>query len=208
MELDLIEYLEGKNFDVEQICVLQEKFMKLNIADAEMIKKLNSIYKVFEFAELPDILINDLIINNISILRKADHDLINIAYVWLQTGILSDVVSKKGGLRFDNNLRVYLRNLYLNSGIQYLRSPISYYSMSTNDNDFSKDYVGYLNKDSKEMFNPSFENLVNFYGKGNSYEERLSYLQSYVSRCALKWYLDCLKIEKEKKKEDEGYGSI
>lgn len=208
MELGLIEYLEGKNFDAEQIYVLQRKFMRLNIDEEKMIKKLNSIYKVFEFAGLPDIVINDLIINNISILKKTDHDLINIAYVWIQNGLLSDAASINKGLCINNNLRTYLRNLYLNSGIQYLRSPISHFAMSTDDVDFARDHTGHLTKGNPEEFIPTFENLVNLYGKGSNYEEKLEYLQSLVSVSALNWYLNCLKKEKEKKKEDEGYGSI
>ena len=208
MELSLIEYLESKNFDADQICILQKKFIKLNVDEEKLIKKIESIYKVFGFAELPDIVINDLIINNALLLKMQGHEILEIAYVWFQNGLLSDAALSKRGLCLTNNLRTYLRNIYLNSGIQYLRSPISYHSMRTDDADFVRDYYGYLDNDNSKGFEPYFENLVSYFGKGNSYEEKLEYLQTLVRVKALNWYLNCLKKEKENKKEDAGYGSI
>lgn len=208
MELSLIEYLESKNFDAEQICVLQKKFMMLSVDEEKMIKKIESIYKVFEFAELPDIVINDLLINNISLLKMQGNEILEIAYVWFQNGLLSDAASKKKGLCINNNLRTYLRALYLNSGIQQLRSPISYYSMRADDADFARDHYGYIDNDTSKSIEPFFENLVSYFGKGNNYEEKLEYLQTLVRVKALKWYLNCLEKERQAKKANEGYGSI
>ena len=70
MELDLIDYLIEKNFDDEQIVRFQKKYLYKD--DKDIIKKLNSIYKIFEYANLTEQEINKLISNNFELLGKSD----------------------------------------------------------------------------------------------------------------------------------------
>ena len=77
MELNLIEYLESKNFEIEEIAKLEEKYVK-NDAFGN-IKKYESIYKIFSFADITNYEINKLIINNPGLLLKSDSELINIS---------------------------------------------------------------------------------------------------------------------------------
>ena len=66
------------------------------------------------------------------------------------------------------------------------------------DMEFSSDYSGYYPNDKSIVLNPSFEVLVNLFGKGDNYEEKLESIKRHVSTSALKWYLDCFKKTKEK----------
>ena len=128
MELNLIEYLESKNFEIEEIAKLEEKYVK-NEAFGN-IKKYESIYKIFSFTDITNYEINKLIINNLGLLLKSDSELIKIAYVWNGTFLLSDAALRKRGLNSDNVNRTYLRNLYLNSNIKYNDSRIDIENMN------------------------------------------------------------------------------
>lgn len=193
MTLSFIEYLENKNFEVEEIVSLQRFFINSGLDSEKIIKKMNAIYKVFMFAGVPELKINLLIFNNPGLLKKSDHELIAISYVWQQTGLLSDIADKKRGLQASKYIKIFLRNSYLNSGIRSKGSPVSYNALTMSDSEFKFDYMGLLNG---TIFYPMHETLINLYGKGNSFEEKEEYINSFVSSLSLKWYLDCLKKEK------------
>lgn len=195
MELYLIDYLEQRNFDVEEILLFQRRLIHKNTDDAKLIKKMDVIYKVFKCAGLTNLAINKLIANNLKLLYKSDHELINIAYAWKETGVLVDAVERKDGINSDNPLRTYLRNLYLNSHINSRNTPISYDALRKGDSEFVKDQSGLLNGID---FAPAFENLIQLYGEGSTYEEKQRYLESVLSTSALTWYLECLKLERQK----------
>ena len=78
MELSLIEYLENKGFEAEEIVMLERKSMEND--SYTNIKKYESIYKIFEFANITDYTINKLIVNNPGLLNKSDLEIIKIAY--------------------------------------------------------------------------------------------------------------------------------
>ncbi len=198
MDLSLIEYLESRNFDSEEIILFQKIYGSEKIDDNLIIKKMEAIYRVFSFANLPTLKINELIINNRGILGKTDHELINIAYIWNQTGLLCDAVDAKKALGIRNYSRIFLRYNYLISGIKALLHNVSCYSLLISDDDFISNYKGLYNGKS---FIPSFENLIDLYGKGNTYEEKVEYINSLISSLSLRWYLDCLKKEKLNKDE-------
>lgn len=193
MTLSFIEYLENKNFEVEEIILLQRIYANSTMDEKKIIKKMEAIYRVFMFAGIPELKINELIFNNPGLLKKSDHELLGIAYVWEQTGVLSDLTAKRRGLQATNYLRIFLRDTYLNSGIKPKSSPISYNALTMSDSEFVSDYEGLL--DGKPFF-PSYEALINLYGKGNSFEEKESYIGSMVGSASIKWYIDCLKKEK------------
>ena len=196
MNLGLIEYLEGKNFDVEEIVALQKNNYNRKTTDEEIIKKMDAIYKVFGYADLPQLLINKLIINNMGLLDKPDHEILNIAYTWMLTGLLSDAATRKKGLIYNFYLRTYLRNQYLNSGINYNKSPISYNALVMGDDAFSSDYRGDLYKNIE--IRPNFESLAKLYFRDEDFEKNKEKLEYHVSVSALGWYFKCLKKEKEK----------
>ncbi len=195
MTLNFIEYLESKNFDIEEIVALQKNNYNKK-TDEEIIKKMDAIYKVFGYADLPQLSINKLIINNMGLLDKPDHEILNIAYTWMLTGLLSDAALRKRGINYNFYLRIFLRNQYLNSGINYNRSPISYNALVMGDDEFSSDYRGELYKNNE--IRPNFENLVKLYFKDENFERNKEKLEYRVSVCALGWYFKCLKKEKEK----------
>ena len=110
MKLSLIEYLENKGFEVEEIVMLERKSMEKD--SYANIKKYESIYKIFGFANITDYTINKLIVNNPGLLNKSDLEIIKIAYVWNKTGVLFDVEDKKRGINAENINRTFLRNEY------------------------------------------------------------------------------------------------
>lgn len=198
MELGLIEYLENKNFDVDSIRKLEERF--LNSDSEKIIKKFESIYKIFGYANLDGITINSLIVNNPGLLTKTDSEIINIAYSWLDTNLLSDAAERKRGILHERYDRTYLRNLYLNSDIKYYGQQMSFNVLTSSDDDFGITYRGQINN---VEFYPTYKNLIYIYGKGNNLEEKQKYIKSVISNLALKWFCDCLKKDKEKQNENK-----
>lgn len=208
MELNLIEYLLDKNFDNDQIMRFQKAF--LDIDDKDVIKRLNALYKIFGYADLSQLEINELISNNFMLLKKSDLELIKIAFCWAETGLLSEAAVRKMGIRHNEPDRIYLRNLYLNSGINYNKSPISYNSLVMGDAGFQKDYRGSINNFTN--FYPTYENLILLFGKGKTFEEKKEYISEMIDAKSVNWILGCIRKEKENKKnknkENNGYGSI
>lgn len=187
MELSLIEYLENKGFEVEEIVMLERKSMG-NDSYAN-IKKYESIYKIFGFAN-----ITDYTINNPGLLNKSDLEIIKIAYVWNKTGVLFDVEDKKRGINAENINRTFLRNEYLNTSIRMKDSPISFNALVTSEKNFQDDYFGFLNGKS---FYPSYENLLSLWFKDEGIKNKEKHLNEYLSQTSLKWYLDLLRKKKE-----------
>ena len=134
MELSLIEYLENKGFEAEEIVMLERKSMEND--SYTNIKKYESIYKIFEFANITDYTINKLIVNNPGLLNKSDLEIIKIAYVWNKTGVLFDVEDKKRSINAENINRTFLRNEYLNTSIRMKNSPISFNALVMGDKIF------------------------------------------------------------------------
>ena len=79
MELDLIEYLESKNFEIEEIMRFQKKY--INKDDEKIIKKMNDIYKIFGYVNITESDVNALILNNIKILDLSDLDILKVSFV-------------------------------------------------------------------------------------------------------------------------------
>ena len=192
MELSLIEYLENKGFEVEEIVMLERKSME-NDSYAN-IKKYESIYKIFEFANITDYTINLLIVNNPGLLNKSDLEIIKIAYVWNKTGVLFDVEDKKRGINTENINRTFLRNEYLNTSIRMKGSQISFNALVMGEKKFQDEYFGSLNGKS---FYPSYENLLSLWFKDEGMENKEKHLNEYLSQASLKWYLDLLRKKKE-----------
>ena len=205
MELSLIEYLENKGFEAEEIVMLERKSMEND--SYTNIKKYESIYKIFEFANITDytinklivnnpglLTINKLIVNNPGLLNKSDLEIIKIAYVWNKTGVLFDVEDKKRSINAENINRTFLRNEYLNTSIRMKNSPISFNALVMGDKNFQDDYFGFLNGKS---FYPSYENLLSLWFKDEGIKNKEKHLNEYLSQTSLKWYLDLLRKKKE-----------
>lgn len=187
MELSLIEYLENKGFEAEEIVMLERKSMEND--SYTNIKKYESIYKIFEFAN-----ITDYTINNPGLLNKSDLEIIKIAYVWNKTGVLFDVEDKKRSINAENINRTFLRNEYLNTSIRMKNSPISFNALVMGEKNFQDDYFGFLNGKS---FYPSYENLLSLWFKDDGIKSKEKHLNEYLSQTSLKWYLDLLRKKKE-----------
>ena len=192
MELSLIEYLENKGFEAEEIVMLERKSMEND--SYTNIKKYESIYKIFEFANITDYTINKLIVNNPGLLNKSDLERIKIAYVWNKTGVLFDVEDKKRSINAENINRTFLRNEYLNTSIRMKNSPISFNALVMGEKNFQDDYFGFLNGKS---FYPSYENLLSLWFKDDGIKSKEKHLNEYLSQTSLKWYLDLLRKKKE-----------
>lgn len=192
MELSLIEYLENKGFEAEEIVMLERKSMEND--SYTNIKKYESIYKIFEFANITDYTINKLIVNNPGLLNKSDLEIIKIAYVWNKTGVLFDVEDKKRSINAENINRTFLRNEYLNTSIRMKNSPISFNALVMGEKNFQDDYFGFLNGKS---FYPSYENLLSLWFKDDGIKSKEKHLNEYLSQTSLKLYLDLLRKKKE-----------
>ena len=192
MELSLIEYLENKGFEAEEIVMLERKSMEND--SYTNIKKYESIYKIFEFANITDYTINKLIVNNPGLLNKSDLEIIKIAYVWNKTGVLFDVEDKKRSINAENINRTFLSNEYLNTSIRMKNSPISFNALVMGEKNFQDDYFGFLNGKS---FYPSYENLLSLWFKDDGIKSKEKHLNEYLSQTSLKWYLDLLRKKKE-----------
>ena len=192
MELSLIEYLENKGFEAEEIVMIERKSMEND--SYTNIKKYESIYKIFEFANITDYTINKLIVNNPGLLNKSDLEIIKIAYVWNKTGVLFDVEDKKRSINAENINRTFLRNEYLNTSIRMKNSPISFNALVMGEKNFQDDYFGFLNGKS---FYPSYENLLSLWFKDDGIKSKEKHLNEYLSQTSLKWYLDLLRKKKE-----------
>lgn len=192
MELSLIEYLENKGFEAEEIVMLERKSMEND--SYTNIKKYESIYKIFEFANITDYTINKLIVNNPGLLNKSDLEIIKIAYVWNKTGVLFDVEDKKRSINAENINRTFLRNEYLNTSIRMKNSPISFNALVMGEKNFQDDYFGFLNGKS---FYPSYENLLSLWFKDDGIKSKEKHLNEYLSQTSLKWYLNLLRKKKE-----------
>lgn len=192
MELSLIEYLENKGFEAEEIVMLERKSMEND--SYTNIKKYESIYKIFEFANITDYTINKLIVNNPGLLNKSDLEIIKIAYVWNKTGVLFDVEDKKRSINAENINRTFLRNEYLNTSIRMKNSPISFNALVMGEKNFQDDYFVFLNGKS---FYPSYENLLSLWFKDDGIKSKEKHLNEYLSQTSLKWYLDLLRKKKE-----------
>lgn len=192
MELSLIEYLENKGFEAEEIVMLERKSMEND--SYTNIKKYESIYKIFEFANITDYTINKLIVNNPGLLNKSDLEIIKIAYVWNKTGVLFDVEDKKRSINAENINRTFLRNEYLNTSIRMKNSPISFNALVMGEKNFQDDYFGFLNGKS---FYPSYENLLSLWFKDDGIKSKEKHLNEYLSQTSSKWYLDLLRKKKE-----------
>ena len=192
MELSLIEYLENKGFEAEEIVMLERKSMEND--SYTNIKKYESIYKIFEFANITDYTINKLIVNNPGLLNKSDLEIIKIAYVWNKAGVLFDVEDKKRSINAENINRTFLRNEYLNTSIRMKNSPISFNALVMGEKNFQDDYFGFLNGKS---FYPSYENLLSLWFKDDGIKSKEKHLNEYLSQTSLKWYLDLLRKKKE-----------
>ena len=192
MELSLIAYLENKGFEAEEIVMLERKSMEND--SYTNIKKYESIYKIFEFANITDYTINKLIVNNPGLLNKSDLEIIKIAYVWNKTGVLFDVEDKKRSINAENINRTFLRNEYLNTSIRMKNSPISFNALVMGEKNFQDDYFGFLNGKS---FYPSYENLLSLWFKDDGIKSKEKHLNEYLSQTSLKWYLDLLRKKKE-----------
>lgn len=192
MELSLIEYLENKGFEAEEIVMLERKSMEND--SYTNIKKYELIYKIFEFANITDYTINKLIVNNPGLLNKSDLEIIKIAYVWNKTGVLFDVEDKKRSINAENINRTFLRNEYLNTSIRMKNSPISFNALVMGEKNFQDDYFGFLNGKS---FYPSYENLLSLWFKDDGIKSKEKHLNEYLSQTSLKWYLDLLRKKKE-----------
>ena len=167
----MIEYLENNGFTTEQIRLLQSTFKAIGekVPNEEVIDKIEFIYRTFSYTGIPKDLINELISKNRSIILRKKEDIAVVAYVWNKTGLLSEIIGKTKGLKLDNIMSVFLRNLYLNSSIMQRQHKISSYALTTEESRFLRDYSPDYQK---SHFVPTFSNLINVYGIGETYDEK------------------------------------
>lgn len=202
MELDLIEFLEEKNFTDEDIYFFQKKLTLSDEKNNALLKKIKAIYKIFGIFGLHDNLINALVINNYNIVKKSDQEIMNIAYVWASTGLLDEICEKTRGLNAENYVRTYLRNKYLNSELNKKGSIISHNALTVGDNEFQNIYYVQINGTS---FYPTYENLVSIYGRGDTYHVKEEMIKKAISIEALSYYR---KEFNRRKNKGDSIGSV
>ena len=198
----MIEYLENNGFTVEQIRLLQSTFKTIGekVPNDEVIDKIEFIYRTFSYTGISKDLINELISKNRSIILRKKEDIVVIAYVWNETGILNEITRKTKGLKIDNIMSVFLRNLYLNSNIMQRQHNISFYALTTEEAKFLKDY----SPDShKSHFDPTFSNIVRVYGVGETYEDKKENIEYRLDFYSKRWFLRETIKERERMQNEE-----
>ena len=198
----MIEYLENNGFTVEQIRLLQSTFKTIGekVPNDEVIDKIEFIYRTFSYTGISKDLINELISKNRSIILRKKEDIVVIAYVWKETGILNEITRKTKGLKIDNIMSVFLRNLYLNSNIMQRQHNISFYALTTEETRFLKDYSP---DPQKSRFAPTFSNLISVYGVGEIYEDKKENIEYRLDFYSKRWFLRETIKERERMKNNE-----
>ncbi len=198
----MIEYLENNGFTTEQIRLLQSTFKAIGekVPNEEVIDKIEFIYRTFSYTGISKDLINELISKNRSIILRKKEDIAVVAYVWNKTGLLSEIIGKTKGLKLDNIMSVFLRNLYLNSSIMQRQHKISSYALTTEESRFLRDYSPDYQK---SHFVPTFSNLINVYGIGKTYDEKKQNIEYRLDFYSKRWFLRETIKEREKKKNEE-----
>lgn len=198
----MIEYLENNGFTVEQIRLLQSTFKTIGekVPNDEVIDKIEFIYRTFSYTGISKDLINELISKNRSIILRKKEDIVVIAYVWKETGILNEITRKTKGLKIDNIMSVFLRNLYLNSNIMQRQHNISFYALTTEEARFLKDYSP---ASQKSHFAPTFSNLISVYGVGETYEDKKENIEYRLDFYSKRWFLRETIKERERMKNNE-----
>ncbi len=182
MTNEVIDYLESKNFSIEEIRSLTFIIEQASINN-DIIKRFESIYKIFNYAGLGESNINNLILGNKRILFLSDRDIIKFAYVWYQTGVLHDATLTPSTLKINKTLRTYLRNMYFNSGMYYVTTVITYHMMIKGEFSFVKEH------------RISYENLIEMFGNGENLEEKENDLENRLSSEAIKWQMDMIRSQ-------------
>lgn len=195
----MIEYLENNGFTTEQIRLLQSTFKAIGekVPNEEVIDKIEFIYRTFSYTGISKDLINELISKNRSIILRKKEDIAVVAYVWNKTGLLSEIIGKTKGLKLDNIMSVFLRNLYLNSSIMQRQHKISSYALTTEETRFLRDYSPDYQK---SHFVPTFSNLINVYGIGETYDEKKQNIEYRLDFYSKRWFLRETIKEREKRK--------
>lgn len=198
----MIEYLENNGFTTEQIRLLQSTFKAIGekVPNEEVIDKIEFIYRTFSYTGISKDLINEMISKNRSIILRKKEDIAVVAYVWNKTGLLSEIIGKTKGLKLDNIMSVFLRNLYLNSSIMQRQHKISSYALTTEESRFLRDYSPDYQK---SHFVPTFSNLINVYGIGETYDEKKQNIEYRLDFYSKRWFLRETIKEREKKKNEE-----
>lgn len=198
----MIEYLENNGFTTEQIRLLQSTFKAIGekVPNEEVIDKIEFIYRTFSYTGISKDLINELISKNRSIILRKKEDIAVIAYVWNETGVLSEIIRKTKGLKIDNIMSVFLRNLYLNSNIMQRQHKISSYALTTDEARFLRDYSPDYQK---SHFVPTFSNLVSVYGIGETYDEKKENIEYRLDFYSKRWFLRETIKERERMKNEE-----
>ena len=190
MEKGIIEVLEEYGFEKDEIGSIQKKQWIMENQE-RIIKKIESIYTILNFTDISNDEKKSFILNNISVLLKSNIEIIQVIYTWNNAGILGEAASRKRGMNCSMTTRTYLRNLYLNSKYNYRNAPVSYNALIMGDNEFSCDYACQLKN--KKDFCPTYENLIYIYGVGDTFDERLEYIEDHIVKVSLKWFRDSLK---------------
>ena len=198
----MIEYLENNGFTTEQIRLLQSTFKAIGekVPNEEVINKIEFIYRTFSYTGISKDLINEMISKNRSIILRKKEDIAVVAYVWNKTGLLSEISRKTNGLKLDNIMSVFLRNLYLNSSIMQRQHKISSYALTTDEARFLRDYSPDYKK---SHFVPTLSNLVSVYGIGETYDEKKQNIEYRLDFYSKRWFLRETIKEREKMKNEE-----
>lgn len=198
----MIEYLENNGFTAEQIRLLQLTFKTIGekVPNEEIIDKIEFIYRTFSYTGISKDLINELISKNRSIILRKKEDIAVVAYVWNKTWLLSEISRKTNGLKLDNIMSVFLRNLYLNSNIMQRQHKISSYALTADEAKFLEDYYPDYQK---SRFVPTLSNLVSVYGVGETYDEKKQNIEYRLDFYSKRWFLRETIKEREKMKNEE-----
>lgn len=90
--------------------------------------------------------------------------------------------------------------MYLNSSIMQRQHKISSYALTADEAKFLEDYYPDYQK---SRFVPTFSNLINVYGIGETYDEKKQNIEYRLDFYSKRWFLRETIKEREKKKNEE-----
>lgn len=121
--MDMVEFLESKGMSSDGINrILRYVFNRKE--DVNYLELLNKIYEIMNYAGLNDDQIEILICNNINILELEYSEIVKIAYILQDIGLVDEIFEKRSVYQkaMTNYKKMFIRNFIAKHGGRYLKT--------------------------------------------------------------------------------------
>lgn len=121
--MNMVEFLESKGMSSDGINKII-KFVMNKKEDINYVELLIKIYEIMNYAGLTDEQIELLICNNINILEMEYSEIIKIAYILQDIGLVEEIFEKRSVYQkaMTNYKKLFIRNFVAKHGGRYLRT--------------------------------------------------------------------------------------